>query len=171
MTAARGLVLAALGLVLAAAPAWAQVEAPAARPLEARYLDALAGTGAATGVAIGAGAAIGSLVGLGAGCAFQDEAGCVAGAIGGVLAGASLGWIAGPGVGVSLGAGLDFPEGLAAWALGYGAHLALVGATSAATWAPFLAPTDGGALAGLGGRFRPDQRSGIAARARRVRPP
>ena len=98
---------------------------PIVRSLEQRYVDALAGTWAGSGILIGAVGTAGVLVGLGVGCSFDAQLGCGVGAIGGSIAGTSLGWIVGPAVGTSAGVGLDFFEGVAAWALGLGTHLTL----------------------------------------------
>ncbi len=99
----------------------------APRSIEERYVDALAGTWAASGILIGAVGIVGASVGLGLGCSFDQELGCALGVIGGSIFGSSLGWIIGPAVGVSVGAGLDFLEGLGAWALGLGTHLVSFG--------------------------------------------
>lgn len=103
-----------------------EVVAPA-RSLEDRYVDALAGTWAGSGILMGGLGTLGTLVGLGIGCGFDDQLGCGIGALGGGIAGVSLGWVFGPVIGTTAGAGLPIEEGIAAWALGLGSHLALFG--------------------------------------------
>ena len=71
------------------------------RDLGARYVDALAGTGAGTGLVIAGVGITGALAGLAAGCSVLDEVGCVAGTLGGGFAGVALGWMIGPGVGAA----------------------------------------------------------------------
>ncbi|HBQ11773.1 MAG TPA: hypothetical protein DEF51_11660 [Myxococcales bacterium] len=97
------------------------------RDLGARYVDALAGTGAGTGLVIAGVGITGALAGLAAGCSVLDEVGCVAGTLGGGFAGVALGWMIAPGVGAARGAGLRDDEGLAVWALGLLTNHALFG--------------------------------------------
>lgn len=113
----------------------APAEVAPPRSLETRYLDTLAGTWAASGVAIGGVGLLGTVVGLSVGCSIDGQLGCGAGAAGGAIAGASLGWLTGPLIGTSLGAGLEPLEGLGVWALGLGTNLALVGVGALVGWA------------------------------------
>lgn len=118
----RALLVASL---LLSAPSLASAQS--ARSLSDRYVDALAGTWAATGVAVGSGGALGALGGLAVGCSVQRDVGCAAGALGGLAVGGALGFVIGPGPGVALGAGLDFLEALPVYGLGLASNLAVFG--------------------------------------------
>ena len=87
------------------------------RDMGARYVDALAGTGAGTGLVIAGVGITGALAGLAAGCSVLDEVGCVAGTLGGGFAGAAVGWMSAhgwPGISARFDAAavtFDSPEG------------------------------------------------------------
>lgn len=90
---------------------------PAPRSIEERYVDALAGSWAATGLMVLGIGATATGLGLAAGCMVVSW-NCGAGGVYTSAIGGALGWLLGPGLGAGRGLGLDPGEAFFPWALG-----------------------------------------------------
>ncbi len=100
-------------------PAATEREDPApARSLGDRYVDALAGSWAGTGIALLAGGVGAATLGVIVGCSVAGGLGCFSGFMYGSVAGGGAGLFLGPGIGTAAGAGLDAGEGFLMWGLG-----------------------------------------------------